>query len=474
VLGLGAALFAILAIRASRVRPDPAPLDLPAELESLEVDSDYATRALADFVRIDTSTPPGVPRTPSPPEALSHLLDRYVAPMGLRHEILEDRILLVVIPGSEPDLAPLVLLSHYDVVPVAADELPDWTHPPFAGVVADGYLWGRGAIDNKASTICTFEAIRSLRNIGRIPRREVRMLIVPDEEIGGTDGSGAVLARHRGVLGEPYLVLDEGSALLPDVFPGLTLAGVAVGEKRFVTIELSVEGRAGHSSMPRPDAAPDVLARALGRLAGAQGPIRVLPTTEVFLDRVSDHLSFGQRLAIKNRWLFGGMILRKLSEKPGANATIRDTLALTMLEGGVKDNVVPAQVKATVNMRLLPGSDLDQVLQRVEGVIAEPRVEIEVVTDWGDTPVQPTSGERWDRLESALATIFPDAVVVPMVTPGTTDARYFAQAGIPTFRFVPFTIDAGERGRIHGIDERISVDNIEQGTRAYALLMSLL
>lgn len=474
VLACLAALAAILLIRAGDIRPRPEPLELPDELEDLHVDADYALRALSDFVRVDTSTPPGVPRDPSPPAAITHLLDRYIAPMGLRYEVLEDRILLVVVPGADPDLAPLVLLSHYDVVPVAEDELDDWTHPPFEGVVADGYLWGRGAFDNKASTICQLEALRTLRGMGRVPRREVRLLIVPDEEIGGENGSGAVIARHRGVLGDPFMVLDEGSALLTHVFPGLTLAGVAVGEKRFVTIELSVTGVPGHSSMPRRDAAPNVLARALGRLADYQGPARLLPTTEEFLDRVADRLPLGQRLPLKNRWLFEGAIVNQLASRPGPNATIRDTLAITILDGGVKDNVIPAEVKATVNMRLLPGSDLDEVLRRIEGVIADPRVEIELVTDWGDTPVQPTTGDRWNRFESALVTVFPEAVVVPLVTPGTTDARYFAQADIPTFRFLPFTVDDDELSRVHGIDERISVDNVVQGVRAYAILLSIL
>ncbi len=474
VVALAAALVAVLIVRAGDRRTPPRPLDVPAPVAEFEVDMDYALRALSDFIRIDTSTPPGVPRDPSPPAALTHLLDRYVVPMGLPYEVIEDRMLVVTVAGEDPGLAPLVLLSHYDVVPVAEDEVDDWTHPPFGGVVADGYLWGRGAMDNKGSTICQLEAIRALRGLGRRPRREVRLVIVPDEEIGGVEGSGAIVSRHREVLGDPFLVLDEGSALLTHVFPGLLLAGVAVGEKRFVTLELSVTGVPGHSSMPRRDAAPNVLSRALGRLADYQGPIRVLPTTEAFLDRVADHLPLARRIPLKNRWLFEGAIVNQLASRPGPNATIRDTLAITIFDGGVKDNVIPAEVKATVNMRLLPGSDLDEVLRRIEGVIAEPRVQIEVVTDWGDTPVQPTTGERWDRFESALVTIFPDAVVVPLVTPGTTDARYFAQADIPTFRFLPFTVDDDELSRVHGIDERISVDNVRQGVRAYAMMMSIL
>ncbi|MBW2462877.1 MAG: M20/M25/M40 family metallo-hydrolase [Deltaproteobacteria bacterium] len=475
--GAGALLLAlvgVLLVRANMPRQPAAPLDVPVELDDFEVDTEYALRALADYVRFDTSAPSGVPRDPSPPPAVTHLLDRYVAPMGLRYEVLEDRILLVVVPGSEPDLAPIVLLSHYDVVPVSDDEATQWTHPPYEGVIADGYLWGRGSIDDKGATICMFEALRDLRNIGRGPRREVRLLIVPDEEIGGRGGSGAIVERHLGVLGEPYLLIDEGSAVLDDIFPGLTLAAVAVAEKRFVTLELSAQGEPGHSSMPRTDAATHVLSRALGRLAEYEEPTRVINPVAQFLDRTADHLPLGKRIALENRWLFGGLIVDQLTDKPATAATVRNTIAITILEGGVKDNVIPARAVATVNLRLLPGSDLDAMLGRIETVIGEPSVDVRVVTDWGDTPVQAMEGERWDRLEAALAATFPEAVVVPMLTPGTTDARYFAQAGIPTFRFLPFTLNRDERSRIHGIDERISIENVEQGIRAYAYLMSLL
>lgn len=474
VLALIATLVGVLVVRASRPRTPAPAIAVPAELEAFTVDTEHALAALSDYVKFDTSDPAGVPRSPSPPAAITHLLERYVAPLGLRYEVIEDRILLVVVPGSEADLAPIVLLSHYDVVPVDAQEAEQWTHPPYAGVVADGYLWGRGAVDDKGATICMLEAIRGLHAIGRAPRREVRLLVVPDEEIGGHGGAGAIVERHLGVLGEPYLLIDEGAVILDDIFPGLTLAAVAVAEKRFVTIELISEGTAGHSSMPHSSAATHVLSRALGRLADYEEPSRFTEPSAQFLDRTADHLPFTQRLVLENRWLFGGMILAKLQGKPGTAATTRDTLAVTILDAGVKDNVIPARATATVNLRLLPGSDLEAFLGRIEQVIDDPSVEVRVVTDWGDTPVAAMEGERWDRLEGALAATFPEAVVVPMLTPGTMDARYFAQAGIPSYRFLPFTMDADERSRIHGIDERISVANVEQGVRAYAYLMSLL
>jgi len=161
-----------------------------------------------------------------------------------------------------------------------------------------------------------------------------------------------------------------------------------------------------------------------------------------------------------------------LSQRPASNAMIRDTVALTMLRAGVKDNVVPARAVATLNLRLLPDSDLPSILRAIEGAIDDPRVQLAVTVDNGASPVSPTEGEPWERLAAALATAFDeDALVAPMITPGTMDARYFARRGIPTYRLVPFTLDANERGRVHGIDERVSLENLEQAARVYAHVM---
>jgi carboxypeptidase PM20D1 len=436
----------------------------------LQVDLDRVTQTLSQYIRIDTSTPPGILASPPPPH-LALLVERYVEPLGLEHEIVAGRSLLVRFRSGDAEGRPMLLLSHADVVPVGEDELASWTHAPFAGDIAGGFVWGRGALDNKASTVCQLEAIAALKRAGLDPRRDVLLLVLPDEEIGGRLGAGLVLDRYEDLLEDPWVVLDEGGSIVSDVIPDVPFAAVAVAEKHYVTIELSVEAESGHASMPREGDAPRVLSEALGKLARWQHPARLLPVHERFLDRMADHAPLGRRIALKNRWLLGGLVERQLSSRPATNATIRDTMSVTMLRGGVKDNVVPARASAVVNMRLLPGSELEAVLARIEHTIADPRVHVEVLSDWGDTPVASFDDDRWDGLESAVATALPGVPVIPILSPGTMDARWFAQAGIPSYRFLPFTLDAEERGRIHGIDERISRDNLEQGVRVYAHVM---
>ncbi|MFW5920763.1 MAG: M20/M25/M40 family metallo-hydrolase [Polyangiales bacterium] len=445
------------------------PFDSPPELS---IDRRHAAEALASYIRIDTSTPPGIEPEPEP-EHIGLLIDRYIRPLGLEHEVIADRSLLVRWPAGEADDVggPALFLSHSDVVPVGEDDLSRWTHPPFSGHIGDGYVWGRGAIDNKASTICQLEAIKALKDADLRPHRDIVLLVVPDEEIGGERGAGLVVREHREALGDPWAVFDEGSFVVPDFVEGATVAPVAIGEKRYVTIRLTVEGEGGHSSMPGTDDPPDVLAAALGKLSGYRQPPRITEPVAIMLDRMASEMPFGKRVVLRNDWLFGRLVEKELAKRPASNAIMRDTMALTMLRSGVKDNVVPGRAQATYNLRLLPGSDLDAVLGRIERRIGDPRVEVEVADDWGETPIAPWDDERFFRLARSLKTAMPEVLVTPTLTPATMDARWFAQNGMPTYRLVPFTLDRSERQRVHGIDERISLDNLEQATRVYAHIM---
>ena len=467
-LGGFAVLLAIVIGRTCSERPQVVPLTaLPS---AAAVHREELASRLGAYVAIDTSTPPGI--AASGPH-LDWLQRTYLDPLALEHWVLDGRILLARWPAEDPEPGSLVFLSHADVVPVAADERSRWRHDPFGGEVSGGYVWGRGTLDNKASTVCLFEAIAALKRAGLGPRRDIWILVVPDEEIGGQAGAGRFVERYRDRLGAVHAVFDEGSFISEDLLPGTPLAAVAVGEKHYVTVELRVEGEAGHASMPTEGAATRVLAAALGRVASLQFAPRRLASVDELLDRVADRAPLGRRLALKNRWLLGGFIDRMLARSPAANAIIRDTIAVTMLTAGVKDNVIPATASATLNLRLLPGSPLDAVLQQLAAVIADPRVQIEVQSDWGDTPVTPYRGRSWQRLEAVMVTAVPGVVVAPMITPGTTDGRYFARQGWPVYRLVPFRLDAAERAGIHGIDERVSIDNLQLGAEVYAHLLSL-
>ena len=442
-------------------------------VEGLSVDAEKAAANLGEYIRLDTSVPPGIPKGATPPH-ITLLVEKYAKPLGLEVRVLAERILLLRWRADKPEGPPLVLLSHADVVPVAAEEKEKWSHPPFSGELVDGFVWGRGALDNKASTICELEAIASLKKAGIGPKRDILLLVTPDEEISGHEGAELFVKEHLDLLEKPIALIDEGAAVIPDQIPGKNLAAIAVGEKQYFTLKLEVDAEAGHSSMPKPSAAPTTLARALGRLVAWQAPTKRLPPIETMLDRMSDHVSFGQKILLRNRWLFGPLVEKVLSKGAAANAMLRSTHALTVQHSGVKDNVVPAHAEAFVNFRLLPGDSRDVIVAEVARVMDEPAVKWTVLEAETDTPLAPTEGPVWQGIEAVLAATIPDAVVAPIVSPGTMDARHFARVGIATYRMLPFTLDTAERQAIHGINERISKDNLAQGIRVYAHLIARL
>lgn len=430
-----------------------------------------AAEALGAYLRIDTSVPPGMPADTTA-AYIPFLVERYAKPLGLEHEILWNRTLLLRWRAGPQRGAPLVLLSHADVVPVAENELDQWTHPPFAGVVAGGYVWGRGALDTKGTTIAQLEAIAAMQRAGQKPGRDVFILVNPDEEIGGVAGAGRVVKERLDILEQPFALIDEGSFVISDVVPGHKVAAIAVGEKNYMTVRLKVEAEAGHASMPWPaDNAPAVLTRALARLDALEFPGVLLPPTRMFLERMSERVGFPQSFVLGYPSFFGVAIRSIFAKKPATNAVIRTTHALTMVRAGVKDNVIPRTAEAFVNFRMLPGDSQADVLATVREAIDDDRVAVDVVEFWGETPVSPIEGPVWERLEATVAKALPDAFVAPVISPATTDARYFAQAGIPTYRFAPFTLDGEERKGIHGVNERLSLENLAQAIRVYAEVM---
>lgn len=443
-----------------------------APLAGLSIDTARAAENLSRYIQLDTSAPPGV----SPENGARYiqlLTEQYARPLGLEVEVINGLMLLMRWrTGSKRP--PVMFTGHADVVPVPEVERPRWTHPPFSGAVDQGFVWGRGALDNKGSTICLLEAMASLQAAGLKPERDIFLWVTHDEEVGGVEGAKVFVRDHLAKLDGASLVIDEGSYAIDDFVRGKVLAAVAVGEKHALTVRASVETPPGHASMPTSGDAPAVLTAALARLMAAPPPPRLLPPLRLLLDRLAETMGFGRRLVLRNRWLFGGLILKMLSRLAASSAMIRDTVALTLMRAGHKANVIPAQAEATLHMRLLPGTSTEEMLARIQSAMAEPRVKLEVLSDGGDTPIAPAQGEDWERLDAALAAGLPGAVVVPIIAPGTDDGRYFARAGLAVYRHIPFTLDAVDRRRIHGEDERVSLANLQQAIGAYAHLLRYL
>jgi carboxypeptidase PM20D1 len=360
--------------------------------------------------------------------------------------------------GSDASLLPMVLMAHQDVVPVPQPQR--WRHPPFSGAIAEGSVWGRGALDDKSSLIAIMEAAESLAAAGHTPARNVIFVFGHDEESGGAGARAAAeMLASRKIKAE--FVLDEGGLSLRDApvtNEPLTLIGVA--EKGYLTLQLEVKAAGGHSNAPGAQTAVDTLARAIVAVRANPFAPSYAGVTRDMLEAMAPHAPIVTRAAIANSWLFEPLLLRELSATPQGAATLQTTIAPTMLQGSPKQNVLPTIATATVNLRIMPGESIDSVTAHVRRSIGDLPVTVSAIgTRSEPTPVASTQSAGY-RLVAGLASKMFDAPVAPLLMIGMTDSRHMSALSDDIYRFTPLQLGAADVGLAHGIDERISIENL--------------
>jgi carboxypeptidase PM20D1 len=386
----------------------------------------------------------------------------------LRREVINEFSLLYTWEGKDPALKPIMLISHLDVVPAVEEGDAEWTYPPFSGEVADGFVWGRGTLDIKSGVVGALEAVEYLLKQGFQPERTVYLAFGHDEEVGGPNGAVAMaelLASRGVVLGS---LMDEGGSVISGFLPGVdTPVGVVgISEKGYLSLKLSVEVTGGHSSMPPQETAIGILSRAVNRLERTPLPAH-LEVVEFLMGYLGSALPFVQRMFFANTWLFGGILKKRLSQSNLMNATIRTTTAPTIIKAGVKDNVLPARAEAVVNFRILPGDTLRTVYEMVLDIINDPRVEVTPYqgktldggSGWNPSPVADTESAYFLRLSRLIREAYPEALVAPYLVLGGTDARHYAPVTENAFRFTPILMDNEDIKSVHGVNERLSIEN---------------
>jgi len=376
--------------------------------------------------------------------------------------------------GADPNLKPIILMGHFDVVPVVEEDLDKWSHEPFAGTIEEGVIWGRGTIDDKVTVIGLLEAVELLLSTDFWPQRTIYLCFGHDEEIGGLEGAVAIVdyLQEKGV--EAEFVLDEGMAISEGMVPGIDekVALIGTAEKGFVTLELSVDVTGGHSSMPARESAVDIMARAVVKLKDNPFPTKITPPVEGFLDQLGPAMPFSTRMAIANQWLFGSMIVDSFAESPSGNALMRTTTAPTVFNAGVKDNVIPYSARATVNFRTLPGTSNADVMDHVRKTINDDRILIKEGPFNSEAP-QASSSESvgYTIIEKTAHQVFPDILSAPSLVTGATDSRYYYPLSKDVYRFTPIKITPELMTTFHGVDERIPVADFENVIRYYVQLI---
>jgi carboxypeptidase PM20D1 len=394
---------------------------------------------------------------------------------SLELETVNGLSLLYTWRGRRDDLPPALLAAHMDVVPVEGGD-EGWTHPAFAGRVEDGYVWGRGTLDDKGSLFCILEAVELLVARGFQPERTILLAFGHDEEIGGNRGALAIaeLLAERGVRLES--VLDEGGAIAVDAVPNLPWSAALIGisEKGSTTVELVVETEGGHSSTPPRWTAVGILSRAVVALEENPMPGGLGGATRSMIEYAGAEAPFLFRIVLANLWLFGGALEWIFASQPPLDAMLRTTTAPTVIEGGVKENVLPQRARAAVNFRILPGNTVESVLEHVRDTVDDERVQVQLSprpTPRNPQPLSPVDAPAFTTLQRSIREIFPGTVVVPYLVLGGTDARHYRELTDAIYRFAPFIYDVDARTRIHGLDERIPIATLADAVRFYTRLL---
>ncbi|MDO9564902.1 MAG: M20 family peptidase [Bradyrhizobium sp.] len=391
-----------------------------------------------------------------------------------RRELIGDHSLLYTWQGTDPRAAPIALLAHQDVVPVAPGTEKDWQHPPFDGVIADGFIWGRGSWDDKGNLYAMLEAAEQMAKQGFAPKRTVYFAFGHDEEVAGTRGAKAIAATlaSRGIKLD--FLLDEGLLITDGILKGLDrpAALIGVAEKGYATLVLTAQATPGHSSMPPRQTAIGMMSAALARLEDHRLPMQIRGTVSEMFDTLAPEMSGFNRVVLSNLWLFKPLLLREFEKTGPTEAMTRTTTALTIFNAGDKDNVLPGNAAATVNFRLIPGDTQASVIDHVRATVGNERIAVAPFPGNTDPPpVTGTAGPSYRMLNRTIREVFPDVIVAPGLMVAATDSRHFTGVTDTIFRFSPVRATSEDLKRFHGTNERLSVEGYADMIRFYRRLI---
>ena len=461
--------LAVILIRTALFRPKK---QNAAPAEAVEFDREAAIAALAELIQCKTVS------------YHDHALEddaefeKLIAKLpGLYPRVfdvcsfrqLPDRALLLRWPGKN-DHAPTVLMAHYDVVPVMEES---WEKPPFAAIIEDGVMWGRGTLDTKVTFNAVFSAAEHLIAKGFVPENDIYFAFSGGEEVNGRGAPNIVRYFVENGI-QPALVVDEGGAVVENVFPGVKqpcgLIGIA--EKGMINAQYRCLSTGGHASAPKPHTPVGVLSAACKKIEDHPFPSHIDGPAALMFDTLGRHSTFLYRMIFANMWCFG-WIIDLLAKKSGGemNALLRTTVAFTQMEGSSAPNVIPPEAKMVSNMRLNPHDSVESALERLRHVVNDPQVEITALESSEPSPVSQVNCEAWDKVSAAVAETWQGCVVAPYLMVQCSDSRHYRDLSDHVYRFSAMDLTAAERATIHGHNERIRLETIGKAVEFYIRLM---
>jgi len=431
--------------------------------------ADEATALLAEYLRINTTNPPGNEVVAA--RWLAEILRRE----GITADILESgpgKANLVARLPSDSSARPVVLLSHMDVVLASPER---WTVDPFGGVVRDGAVWGRGALDMKGEGIAQLMTVLLLHRAGVPLRRDVILVATADEEILGGAGASWIVEHHPAIVRDAEFVLNEGGEMWEGADGKVRAVAVGTTEKTPLWLTVTARGPAGHGSRPLPGNAVHRLITALDRIVHYTTPLTVTATVAAhFRDRAP-----AEPDSVRRRWyadigaaLADSAAVRALTADPVINAMLRNTISVTGLHGSAKTNVIPPEATATIDVRLLPGADPAAFLHELRQLVADTAVTIEPQGHFWPASESGTETELYRAIVAATHALHPEAVIMPYMLQGFTDSYLFRGLGIASYGVRSFPVTVEEASAVHGNDERLRVEALVQGVRWYFEVVS--
>lgn len=466
LLGL---LVAVLLLRAACFRPRP---QKPLENAPVEFDKDAAVTALQKLVQCKTISynDPAMEDDAEFKKLISLMPSLYPRVFDVcSFQELPDRALLLRWPGKSGD-APAVMMAHYDVVPVNEES---WEKPPFSGIIEDGVLWGRGTLDTKVTFNGILSAAEALISQGFVPEHDIYFAFSGGEEVNGMGAVNIVnYFKEHGI--QPALVVDEGGAVVENVFPGVKapcgLIGIA--EKGMMNVRYSATSNGGHASAPPVKTPITTLANACRNVIRHPFKMHITKPAREMFDTLGRHSGFGLKIIFANLWLFEP-VLDLICRLSGGelNALVRTTTAFTMMEGSNARNVIPAQANLVSNMRLNPADTVAGAKAHLEKAVNDPAVEITVLESFEPSPISETGCESWDKVATSVAQTWPGCIVSPYLMVQCADARHYRDLSNHVYRFSAIDMTADERKSIHGNNEKIRLESIAKAVEFFIRLM---
>jgi acetylornithine deacetylase/succinyl-diaminopimelate desuccinylase-like protein len=427
--------------------------------------NDRTVNLLSEYIQINTTNPPG-----NESKAVTFFENIFIRE-GIEYKIYEpetDRASIRAILHGSGEKQPVILLNHMDVVPA---ENQDWTVDPFGGEVKDGFIYGRGALDMKSLGIMELMAFLEIKNSGVTPSRDIIFLATADEETGGKHGVDYLLENHPEDFSAEF-VINEGGFGISGLLPDRPVFMISTAEKGLCWLKVKSTGQPGHSSVPHGQNALEKLNAAIHRLLSEKTPITLTPIIKTYFNNLGLGWDFLEPFLKDQKAETLGQILEQTGfiQMPQISAMLKNTISLTQIHSGNKTNVIPASAEATMDIRLLPGYPIDDYLNQMKDKMGDDDLTFDIIAQ-SEASSSPPDTPYFHLMEEAIKEQYPEALVTPSLLFATSDSRLFRKHGITTYGFCPAIIGIEDVQRIHGIDERISIENMINGTKLFTKIV---